>query len=82
MLHYQNQVNEHILKINNILTKHERKSVKKFTYENPTEMMKTQTILIRLVLLLLESQREFDDFVSKNIFKCLRLILEREEFYL
>lgn len=82
MQHYQNKVNQHIIKINDILTKHERKSIKKFTYENPAEMMKTQTILIHLGLLLEESYREFDDFVVKNVFKCLRLILEREEFYL
>lgn len=65
-----------------MLTKHERKSVKKFTYESSTEMMKTQLILIKMALLLEQSYKDFDEQVGKNIFKCLRLIFEREEFFL
>lgn len=68
--------------INDLLTKHERKSVRKFTYENPAEMMKTQLILIKLSMLLQQSFRDFDEQVGSNIFKCMRLIFEREEFFL
>lgn len=53
--HYQNSINLQVSKINDLLTKHERKSVKKFTYENSAEMMKTQLILIKLSMLLQQS---------------------------
>lgn len=33
-------------------------------------------------LLLDKAYREFDEVVGKNVFKCIRLILEREEFFL